>query len=694
MAKFAKPVLTAVLALCLLAGAAAAEADLHPYIYRGSHALDSVQRYDFQYVGPDGRGDGWRDRNSTVGLFRLERTDGTEEDITAYCCDFLYRIKADTRYRRLNLEDCTYFPAPYAEAMAGHIRGIFRHGYWPDWTEADTAAAAAAANEWLMGYEGGTLLRPDTGAPLPGDAEEPVVEWVTGEDGTRTPVPPICDFTADDAFLATQLAIWGFANTEAEGYWLQFRGGGGGELSQNVRAFRKYLLHQSAAPLTPEELLFSDDCFTTSTAAITTGVSEEEGIIVAYDIDLFFRLAGSIDDADDLLLTAAAGSGEPRALSLHDLTPEESGYYRLSFTGVSPEDAAQGIHLTLTGRQMAEGVYFYEALAPDEDDTRSASQNLVGRATGMTPVRAETTVAVEPEVYTGALRKVDGSGQSPAPLAGAVFDLYVLLEETYVPLRRGLVTDADGCITVDTLSEGYEYYLKETAAPEGFLPCGDYVRLVPGETVELANDPAPQPPPPPPVPPTPPADGPDEARWYLPGSKTLDGRPAGGYTFRMVCPDGREIHVRSRADGVIPFPAQYYDEAGTYTYSFSEVAGEEADISYDPAAYTAVVTVGRSSGGFAVTDVALRRNGEPAQAIAFANTTTPHTGETEDPPQSPPPAVSDPPQSDPPPALPSSPEFSQVPATGDTTGLWQAAALLSASALLTMAVAADRRRRS
>ena len=72
--------------------------------------------------------------------------------------------------------------------------------------------------------------------------------------------------------------------------------------------------------------------------------------------------------------------------------------------------------------------------------------------------------------------------------------------------------------------------------------------------------------------------GPDDAKWQLKGTKTLDGQKAGGFTFRMVDEKGKAATVTSKDDGSITFPKQTFDKKGTYTYTITEVAGEDEGI--------------------------------------------------------------------------------------------------------------------
>ncbi len=467
------------LVLCLVfsmlsvpAYAADEAADPYAYKYEGTSVETSSHRFTFQWMRGDTEWERVRNKNHAANIFRLAGPDGDTE--AAYCADFLISAVSGAEYKRINLEDSTY----YSDAAARHIRGIMNEGYWYTWTSADLSEAEAAANAWIAGHEPGSIPA-DT--PLPGDAEDAV--------------EPILGLTADEALLATQLAVWAFANTEGDGFWVKyyesFASGVEGqydysELPNNVKAFRNYLIHQGSEGAAPEDIVFSDQYFVTE-HVIFSGKTDEGP---TYDVTVKFRLAAPVDERDELKLTAELADREPLRFALNGgnaLTPDEAGYYTVKFTGVTEEETEVGVRLVISGKQYVDGVYFYEAKPTDGDDARETSQNLVGRAEGMTLVSAETLLQLEAGTQTVALHKIDS--ETERPLAGAEFDLYAEKAGDYLLVYSGLKTDKKGDIYITDLPEDYNYYFVETKAPEGYeAGNGEYI---PAEAVMDGEEPEP-----------------------------------------------------------------------------------------------------------------------------------------------------------------------------------------------------------
>ena len=77
-------------------------------------------------------------------------------------------------------------------------------------------------------------------------------------------------------------------------------------------------------------------------------------------------------------------------------------------------------------------------------------------------------------------------------------------------------------------------------------------------------------------------------------SKTLTGRDLkdGEFTFVLKDGDGQTVaEAKNSADGTVRFDGLTFDQTGTYTYTVSEVKGQDANITYDETVYTAVVEV-------------------------------------------------------------------------------------------------------
>ena len=78
-----------------------------------------------------------------------------------------------------------------------------------------------------------------------------------------------------------------------------------------------------------------------------------------------------------------------------------------------------------------------------------------------------------------------------------------------------------------------------------------------------------------------PSGGSKDVTYTLKADKTLDGKKANGFTFQVKDADGDVVATASAKSGKITFPAFRYDTEGTYTYTVSEVAGTNSNVTYD-----------------------------------------------------------------------------------------------------------------
>jgi pilin isopeptide linkage protein len=170
--------------------------------------------------------------------------------------------------------------------------------------------------------------------------------------------------------------------------------------------------------------------------------------------------------------------------------------------------------------------------------------------------------------YTINVHKVDEANQS---LAGAEFEV--------IRNRTGQVV---GTITTDSNGEGAvegllkdDYTLKETKAPDGYILSDEEYAISAEdfgtdkavlETITNQKE----------------ASTPTQV--VLQANKVLTGRSlqAGEFSFVLKDENGEAIEtVSNDGTGAVNFSAIDYDQAGTYTYTISEVAGNETGISYD-----------------------------------------------------------------------------------------------------------------
>lgn len=126
------------------------------------------------------------------------------------------------------------------------------------------------------------------------------------------------------------------------------------------------------------------------------------------------------------------------------------------------------------------------------------------------------------------------------------------------------------------------------------------------------------------------------AEVVLTASKTMEGEtPAdGAYSFTLTGKDdeGQDISMTKTNDGngLVTFDTMYFDNAGTYEYTISEVRGVDPDTIYDRDVYTAIVKVSvpEDGGDTFVAEVSYEKNGEAYSddnvTVPFENTSREH----------------------------------------------------------------------
>lgn len=232
-------------------------------------------------------------------------------------------------------------------------------------------------------------------------------------------------------------------------------------------------------------------------------------------------------------------------------TPEGKGAFEFTNTygvGPAPSSVTDQIKVNkkLRGRDLAEGEFEFQLIEINADGSESVA------ATGKNA--ADGTVALNPVTYTAPgthsyeLREVTGT-------AGGV---------TYDKATRRVrttVTDAgNGTLTVR----------HELADAEG-NPTGD-------DSVTFTNGYEAAP-----------------VTLKLGAAKVLKGAElkAGQFSFELKSRDGKVMSTaKNAADGSVTFDALTFKQAGTYTFTVSEVDDGQAHVAYDKAVRKIVVTVG------------------------------------------------------------------------------------------------------
>lgn len=232
-------------------------------------------------------------------------------------------------------------------------------------------------------------------------------------------------------------------------------------------------------------------------------------------------------------------------------TPEGKGAFEFTNTyGVNPTPSSVTdqikVNKKLKGRDLAEGEFEFQLVEIAADGSESVA------ATGKNA--ADGTVALSPVTYTAPgmhsyeLREVAGTA------GGVTYD-----RATY--RVRTTVTDAgNGKLTVR----------HELADAEGNPTGGDSVTFTNGYEAAPVT-------------------------LKLGAAKVLKGAElkAGQFSFELKSLDGKVMSTaKNAADDSVTFDALTFKQAGTYTFTVSEVDDGQAHVTYDKAVHKIVVTVG------------------------------------------------------------------------------------------------------
>lgn len=108
----------------------------------------------------------------------------------------------------------------------------------------------------------------------------------------------------------------------------------------------------------------------------------------------------------------------------------------------------------------------------------------------------------------------------------------------------------------------------------------------------------------------------------LEATKTLDGKaPEKDEVFSFTLKkDGKVVETVGNNGSNISFKELTFKEAGTYTYTISEVKGDDTDITYDETVYTVEVEVTKEGNALVATPT-YKKAGEVVREAVFANTT-------------------------------------------------------------------------
>ncbi len=346
----------------------------------------------------------WPGMIHVINLNKVQAGPGAGEEgtpyasIATYCTDANVYTQDNYLYRRINLEDCTY----YDDVTAGKIRAVYLNSfpYIQDMTQVESAV-----NAWL------------------------------GQSGSE--YTPVSGLTGAEALLATQLAIWSLANEGT--FWVdsyyagtydtsaveeKIRNGtlycdtganvfetGRETTENNITQLAMYLC--SLSPAAPREVTISDGSIDIQETSVE---KQQDG---TYTVTVSFAIQADVA-WDDALTASVCVGGQRKSFAL---TPENAGnIHTVTLTGIT--DAGNAT-VEINGYQTAADVFLF-----DSTGEREASQSLVGYDDSTLPVHGEVTVGLLDRILN--IHKYTPNKPSGLPGDGT----QVELPDSYTPLAN------------------------------------------------------------------------------------------------------------------------------------------------------------------------------------------------------------------------------------------------------------------
>lgn len=320
----------------------------------------------------------------------------------AYCSDIGTGLAYSTHYKRINLEDSTY----YGPSAARHIRAILTHSY-P-----------------FVSMDGMKSFLKSKGLDT---------EFVNS-------------LTRADMISAVQMAVWTYANAGELSSALKYHASIDVKRNNNVSWFNA--LHDYSNEIwdwLPNKGFQSYDAraaYRVNNLAhflcTLPGEGPDENDILITDIEVaraelvehgegynvgvrIFLNTGSTSDKDNLTITVSSGQTQ----TSQSITSEK--VYEMTIFAKKGDT----IKVTVDGTQyVGKNVYFYEPEPAEGETERSTSQNLVGVGAGKTRVHAEQKFTFEGDIQKGLrIYKTSDDAKDGYPISDITFTVYKVTGE-------------------------------------------------------------------------------------------------------------------------------------------------------------------------------------------------------------------------------------------------------------------------
>ena len=342
--------LTLLMTLCLLSGAALAEGE--EYYWHSKSTEENTKTYYQRSVHRICEG------GFIPAIYNI--VDGAGKQYDVYCCDFETGILASGEriaYRRLTLENSGYYP-PEA---ASKIRAIAFNSY---------PVLSLEEMKTRMDKAGYTLNESVSEEQLLSGAQRAIWQY-SNSDSVNNQAAYNFSLKIKDGYADVIKA--------PEGKYKESGGEYYNEINENVQNVYDYLMSLNGKEASPGGIVLNG----VQAAPLSAGTSGAVDVLLRFELKNDRHGGITLDEKDVLTLTA-----NNQIFPCSEWKNEGNGTYSVMLQGVT---AGENIDVTISGEQyLARDAYFYEPVSG-----RHAAQCFVGVAEGSTPVFARGSFRID-----------------------------------------------------------------------------------------------------------------------------------------------------------------------------------------------------------------------------------------------------------------------------------------------------------
>ena len=342
--------LTLLMTLCLLPGAAMAEGE--EYYWHSKSTEENTKTYYQRSVHRICEG------GYIPAIYNI--VDGGGEQHNVYCCDYevnILKTGDKIAYRRLTLENSGY----YDEEAAKKIRAIAFNSY---------PVLSLEEMKTRMDKAGYTLNESVSEEQLLSGAQRAIWQY-SNSDSVNNQAAYNFSLKIKDGYADVIKA--------PEGKYKESGGEYYNEINENVQNVYDYLMSLNGKEASPGGIVLNG----VQAAPLSAGTSGAVDVLLRFELKNDRHGGITLDEKDDLTL-AANGKTFPS----REWRDEGNGTYSVMLQGVT---AGENIDVAISGEQyLARDAYFYEPVSG-----RHAAQCFVGVAEGSTPVFARGSFRID-----------------------------------------------------------------------------------------------------------------------------------------------------------------------------------------------------------------------------------------------------------------------------------------------------------